>query len=343
MQNFNLLQKDIDKHLIKHGLDLTIEESLDELKSALKSFINDDVRSAPPAKDQNAPKTDIDNTALPKTDQDLIKYITGLDVDKIRKTGDYTTSIDSDAVVSNNSRVRMRFPISDTESFEENQLRANNFFNKAIFIFADGSGSVSYFLNPGIDMSQYIKIVCSRDTGDTDRSRAKFDRYKNSDRMPRQNSSDLGRYAEWTLTQEGVNKIKDVNSGFVNLTSIISDIKSGNFQEALVTLQQSKVGARYAEIKEKIENIQQQKDLTPDIATYVNIISLINNLKVANVNKNANVTIYDLDSSFSDDSKDKSVKFFDEVYNQINVWILANSLKWAADFVSLASDILKKY
>jgi hypothetical protein len=37
------------------------------------------------------------------------------------------------------------------------------------------------------------------------------------------------------------------------------------------------------------------------------------------------------------------VKFFDEVYNQINVWILANSLKWAADFVSLASDILKKY
>ena len=82
------------------------------------------------------------------------------------------------------------------ESFDDHFNKAKNFYNEALYVFTDGAGNTKYYANPGVDLSQYVKIVCSRETGDTQKSRNRFDTHK-----------DRRGYADWALKGEVINRI----------------------------------------------------------------------------------------------------------------------------------------
>lgn len=327
----------IQNELIEKGLDKAIDHSLWKLKADLKYFINEDVRGTSAHQPRTTSDTSLTN--MPKTDQDIIKYLTGLDVGNLSKTKDYTTAIDSNVVVSNNLRVRLRLPISDYETFDQNYQRALDYFNKAIFVFVDGSGNVSYYLNPGIDLTSFVKVVCSRDTGDTTKARNKFDKYKNSNNMPRQGDSEIGRFADWSLKQDAVSMIK---SKFINITNVVKDIKEGNTEGAKSRLRLESAGALNKDIVEKVNDIDDKSKLSPELAIHSNIMSLINNLKIEK-KLSPKLTQYELVSSYSDLEDKKSLKFFDEVHNLINTWIINNTNYWIEAFIKIAQDIIKQY
>lgn len=331
--------RELKKELIQKGLDKPISSSLLDLKTQLKFYINEEVRS----KGANTSGKDSDTPAmnLPKSDEDLLKFLTGIDLTKIRSSQDHTSSVQSNAIVVDNYRARLRFPISDYETFQENHDRAVRFFNQAMFAFVTSSG-VQYFINPGIDMRDSVKVVCSRDTGDTPGSRKKFDAYKDSNKMSRQGNSEIGRFAEWSLKQDAVKNILNGSSGFINITNVIKEIKEGNIDEAQSYLSSTKANSVYPGLQEKLQNLKDKKNLTPEVQTYSTIIDLINNLKIEKVISNS-TTVYNLISFFSETEDKDSLKFFNEVNNQINVWIFNNSQLWFDQFVKLAESILKKY
>lgn len=343
LKNFELLEilkKDIQKNLVEKGLDLPITKALPQLKTELKFFTNNQATVITPDSSKTPEQNALSFSTMPKSDADIIKYITGLDVDKLRKTGDYTTAIDSKVVIVNDNRVRFRLPISDYETFDETLHRATSFFNQAIFIMVDGSGNIKYFMNPGIDLSKFVKIVCSTDVGDTTKSRNKFTNYRDGNRMSRQGDSDIGRFAEWSLKQNFVKTITNPSSGLIDLTKVVQEIKEGNYDDAIRIAGSMKVGNNQFDLIQKINNIKDRKELTPEMAAHSNIISLINNLKIFKDIKNNEVS-YELISSYTEDAS--GTKFFDLIYNDINVWIIQNSVSWFKQFVKVAEDILSKY
>ena len=343
LQNAQLLQefhKEIKDELIKKGLDKPLAEALPELKDTLKTFVNQQIKDKPPGQAPSADDTPGGN--MPKTDEELLKFLTGVDLDKIRKTGDYTSAIEAKVVVVDNNRAKLRIPISDSESFEENYRKALSFFSQAVYAMVDSSGRVSYYVNTGFNVAQYVKVVCSTDVGDTAKSRKKFGYYKNSNKMSRQGKSDIGRFAEWTLKQSGVEQIKNGLTGFINITNIIDSLKVGEYETASSLLKAFTGYGRAASMNEKVDDLKKKQNLTPGMAVHTNIMALIDNLKIQKVIRFSD-TEYDLISTYSTEDSKQDESFFTEINSLITVWIINNSQGWFDQFVAIAQSIIKKY
>ena len=334
------LQKEIKTELIQKGLDKPILSTLEQLKSSLRSFINKQTEKTKPGQTPSDDNTPGGN--MPKTDQEMLKFLTGVDLDKIRKSKDYTSAIESKVVVVDQRRARIRFPISDSETFEQNYKKAMDFFSQSIYAMVDSSGRVSYYVNTGVNMAQYVKVVCSTDTGDSKKSRKKFDYYKNSNKMTRQGGSEIGRFAEWTLKQEGITNITNGLTGFINITNVIDSLKEGDTQTASDLLKSFAGSPKAQGLQAKVDDLKTKTNLTPGMATQNNIMSLINNLKIEKVVKESQTT-YNLISMYSESKDQTNVSFFDEVNSNINVWIIGNSDYWIREFTALAESLLKKY
>lgn len=341
-----LLENEIKETLVKTGLDKPILESLPELQNAFRNFINAQSRpgGAPEAATANAAaKESTPGADIPRSDQELIKFLTNADIAKINKTGDYTTSIQSNFVFAKNNRVRVRMTISDSETFEENHRRADAFFDKATFAIPDSSGRLSYYMNVGANLRGGTKVQCSTDSGNTPKSQRKFDHYKSSNKMPRQNSSEIGRFAEWALTQETVEKIRNGMPGVINITNIMDSIKAGDYQTAEDLLGSYGGNKKLSDLKDKIDNLKTKTNLTPGMEVHANMMELINNLKIQKTYVSDNEVQYDLISVYSEDKSKTGAQFYDEINPIITQWILSNDNKWFDEFVKLAETILKKY
>jgi hypothetical protein len=320
---------------IKIGLDKPLSDSVQELKDVLLSVINKDIKDN---KTQSANTLNEKDLDIPKSQDEIIKHLTNVDLNQIRTKKDYTTFVENKALIVNEHRVRLRIPMSGAETFDMQHSQAISFFNKATFIFNDGQGNLSYHINPGIDMSQYVKVVCSRDTGDTPKSRKKFDNYKNSKKMPRQDSSEIGRFSEWSLKQDAVKYIKQA---FININPIIKDIQNGDYDDALLKLHTSYSGnnPNIQNVKNKVEELRDKKNLQPSTEAYSNIISLIRNMKFAKSIAPTAVR-YTLISNYNSSAEQEANEkiFMDEIQRQIFIWGSINEKLW---FYKLAQVIEK--
>lgn len=335
-QELEIFKEAIKKDVIETGLDLPIQNSLEELKNQLRFILNEKV-PAINSSNTKAPEG-IPNLDMPKSDQELLQHLTGIDIDKIRGTKDYTSGIEAGVVVSDNYRVRLRLPVSSEEDIEENYQKAIQFFNNAIIVFKDSVGNLQYYLNPGIDLSQFVKIVCSRDNGVTERSKDKFEKYKSSNRMTRQGQSEIGRFTEWSLKQVGV---QEILKNFINITPVIGALKSGDYDEASFLLGRNKNGSRTNDLIDKVDDLKNGKNLGPSAASYNNLVQLVANLDIEKT-ITSEETEYKLVSKYN--STETGIDdFLFEVTKEAKLWIITNTNKWIYALVRIIEKTISTF
>jgi hypothetical protein len=328
----------IESTNIENGFDYILKSSAKELQIDLKYLVNNKMPSD--KKEEIINNEDNTQVTLPKSDEDLIKHLTGVDLKKVRKNRDFTSSIDANVVVSKDNRLKLRFPISEFETFDENYVRAKQYFNNAIFVFKQGT-KTRYVLNPGIDLSNYIKVVCSTDVGDTPRSEQVFESYRDSKKRPRQNASETGRYAEWSLKQEGVKQILNSKSGFIDLTDIIDTIKNGKLEEVEEKLARIQPSIQTQQIKQKLDELK-TGNTSPNMQAYLNIIKLINSIVVTKkVTKNK--VNYFLQANSTNTNSTEYDDLYSELLRQIKLWTTVESPEWQAAFIEKAKELIKLF
>jgi hypothetical protein len=340
----NNFKRDIRHDVIENGIDAALEKDLEKYKKELLWAINSRNPNVREQDKQILTEEGLEPTViLPKSDEDILKKLTGIDISKIRGTKDYTSSVESNVVVSNDFRLKLRLPLSPFETFEENYEKAKQFFNKSIFVFGTGAGRTKYLYNPGIDISQYVKVVCSTDVGDTGRSRQVFESYKDSNNRPRQASSEIGRYAEWSLKQEGVQRILQSNSGFIDLTEVINKIKEGNLQDAELLLRDKKLGNKGEELTQKLDDIKKEVNLNPDMEAYAKIVKLVGSMEL-----DKKITPEKVIYSLVVDQPDGEVsRTFDDLYTyvlkDVSLWIGYSSPDWIKTLEDIINKLITRY
>jgi hypothetical protein len=332
---------------IEQGLDNSLDKDLDILKAELKSIINSNI-NLKVVKEEDPHKSTIN---IAKSDAEIINQITKRDLSKIKTTKDYSEMVNSgitiiadrknlknkglDATSSvMSSGANLRLPMSAESTFENQMQLAINHFNNSIFILEE-NGKLYYYMNPGIDLSKYVKIVCSRDTGDTERSRKKFNLYKNG-----RSSGSRGQakdHADWTLLKDGIDVIK---TKFIRLDTIIDDIKDSKYEDAIETINKKNLSnSKVQDIKEEIDNIKSKSNLLPTTKSYSNIITLINSLKIRKriSNYKTSYTLFSVDIENSKEEED----FITAIKREIYLWKISNENHWIDVIIKAVNRSLK--
>lgn len=337
------IKKQMKPQVINKSLDLTLSADLARLKVKLLSMLNNETKSKVEVKNQSLGDTQIN---IKKSDEELIKHLTGVDLTKVSQTKDYNTLADGKlAVITNktaskpidslngsptsrmSSGVNLRLPIGEADSFESQYNQALNYFNNATFVFVDNNGKANYYVNPGIDMTRFVKVVCSRESGNTGRSSDKWDSHR-----------DKRGFADWTLLAEGVQEVK---KNFVNITDVIDKLKEGDYDEAKHILSRvSRKGLQSTDVFSKIDELKEKKSLAPSVEAYNNIVKLIRNLKLEKTVKKDSVS-YTLVSTYDDTTKDFE-NFQDKLRDEANLWQISNEHKWIMTLIQAISKLCEK-
>jgi len=331
----------IRKDVIENGLDKALTEDLEKLKASLKYIVNEGIRRDTDVQEQMDPREL--KISIPRSDEEIIKHLTGLDLTKFMKTKDFSNLTDAGVVMAfdrkrhgykvdeftghpMSSGVNVRMPMSALDTFEAQYNMAVNYFNSSLFIFEE-NGKLTYYLNPGINMTQYVKVVCSNQSGDNQRSRDKFEQHR------------LRRgFADWTMLAEGLEVVK---SKFINLNDVIDRIKEGDFSEAENIMRNNGLRTHKAtDLLDRMDNLTKKKKLDPSTEAYVNIVNLIKNLKISKRITKEKVT-YTLVSSYNETDEDPG-DFFKKMDSAISYWKISNHRKWFTALVQEAEKVIKR-
>jgi len=345
LESITKFKEKLKPEVVDKALDVPFTLDLAELKTKLLSMLNNEQKSKVEVKDQALGETQIN---IKKSDEEIIKHLTGVDLSKVSKTKDYNSLADGNvAVVSNKtmrstlsqrtstslsgvkmpSGVNLRIPMDQLDSFESQQSKALNYYNNAIFVIVDTSGKANYYKNPGIDMSQYVKVQCSTDAGDTEKSRKRWD----------SGTSNRG-FADWTILSEGMDRVK---RDFVNMTDVMDKLKEGEYEEAKHILSRvSTKNTDASEIFNKIDDLKEKKSLAPSVEAYNNIVKLIKNLKLVKTVKE-NSVIYTLASTYDETAKDYG-NFQDKIKEEANLWQISNEQKWIKSLIQSIVNLAEK-
>jgi cell fate (sporulation/competence/biofilm development) regulator YlbF (YheA/YmcA/DUF963 family) len=318
-----------------------VMNSLEEFKAVLLSRIE----SMQPEVDKNLNlnrQVDEQLPVFPKASEETIKALLKVDVSKIRMTDDYTDAHEGKVCLINNYRVRLRLPMSDSETFEESHSKATSFFNNCLFAIKDRGGKVRYIYNPGIDLSRFVKVVCSPFAGDTERSRKVFDSYKNSPNRPTQGDSESGRFSSWSLKQEGLKHVLGAKGGLIDVTSIVDDIQSGNEDSALEKLKGVRSSPVSKDLENKIKELKTSDSVSKDFTAYKDTKKLIKSLKVKKVVKDTKV-------EFRLEGNEPATADFNPVYEElrakisdmISMWNLTNEQDWLNVIMKAIDKVIK--
>jgi len=328
------LTKTIKTQVIDVALDSELNKDLQTLKANLMTTITKELVSPVPVQTTDAGEEQV---PVKKSDQEMIKHLTGVDLSKINKTKDFNTLADGKlAVVQNKVKtkidkstgdstskmsagVNLRLPMSQGDTFENQYSRALNYYNNAMFVFTDSNNRTNYYLNPGMDLTPYIKVVCSTEAGDGKPSTDRWDRIS-------KNGTD---HADWTLLRSGLDVVKQ---SFINITDVVDKMKEGDFDTASGVLQ--KVGQKSQSVgtyTEKIDNLKNDTKLDPTVSSYNNAVKLIRNLKLEKSIKKDR-TFYTLVSTYDADSKDYQ-DFQQKLMSEVKMWKLANQQKYVATMI----------
>lgn len=320
----NNLVKTIKSEIIDWSLDPELGKDLDALKKNLLNAITKEIASPVPIQ---TPEITEEQVVVKKSDQEMIKHLTGVDLTKLNKTKDYNTLADGKLAIVNNKSLRkstidknngnppskmsagvnLRLPMSEADTFENQYSQALNYYNNAMFVFTDNNGKANYYVNPGIDLTPYVKVVCSSEPGDGKIS---------TDRWDRLNA--LGRHADWTLLRSGLDVVKQ---SFINMTDVVDKMKEGEFDIATGVLNKiTQKSTSTTSYTEKISDLKNSNNLDPSVNSYNNAVKLIRNLKLEKSIKKDR-TFYTLVSNYDPNSKDY-LNFQEKLTRETKMWKL---------------------
>ena len=344
------IRKGVKKVVIQDGMDEVLQQDLNTLRVELFKIINQDIKA-----EENRPSGTLDEGSIdiPKSDEEILKHLTGLDIEKFRVSKDFSSLIDAGVVfafdrkrggykIDNtlqgknkstkhtmSSGVNYRIDMSAVDTFESQYAKAVQFFNTAMYVFPDISGKLNYYINPGIDLTDCIKVVCSRDTGDTANSRSRFDNHWKGKG-----------YADWSLKRECLDKIKN---NFTNITDAIDAIKEADYDRATEILTgRSNRSTSISDFQEKVKDLQLRKDLQPSVQAYGEITTLIRNLRIAKKIKK-HMTVYSLISSTPAYGP---IELGAETFNNIlkktvGFWKITHKDKWFKHLVNKTEKLIQ--
>jgi len=232
------LKRDIRTRIVYNGLDERLVSDIRELKTDLLDYINNKKQEVNTAVDTVTQEV----ANIPQSDKELIKHYTGLDLDKFKKTKQISDLVDNEVAFIKKDRnafpvyyktssmspgIEYQLDMTQYDTFDTQYAKAQDYFNNALYVFEE-NGKRYYFKNPGShDLTQFIKVLCSPEVGDTAKSRERFEKYRTGNN--RQRNVDKQGIAIWTLKKEGLDYIRN---HFVDLTSTIDNIKQGDFDQA---------------------------------------------------------------------------------------------------------------
>lgn len=318
-----------------------VMNSLEEFKAILLSKIEETLPATEQKLNLNIPEEERP-PVFPKGTEETLKEIFKVNLEKYRKTSDYTHSIESNVCTVDNNRVRLRLSIGPDEQFDENYQKAVKFFNNCIFAIKI-NGQVRYIYNPGIDLSRFVKIVCSTYVGDTLKSRKVFNSYKESLNRPTENQSEYGRFATWSLKQEGLKQVLGAKGGLINVTSIIKDVQDGNTESALEKLKGIKSSPITKELENNIKNSQQSNSTGNGFKAYQDARKLIKSLEIKKTTKEGKVelAVQGQEPSGAAITYDYEI-LKNKVENLISTWNLVNERVWLEHIMKAIDKVIKE-
>lgn len=334
--------KDLKRHIVNNalfGADKALDKAVDQLKTKLKTIINQDIKTFDSTAQASTETGEIARSLnIPKSKNDLIKHIFGQDL----KDADYfkatsktkTVNDNSNVFVVDNNRIKAWQSVSDGSTLSGEESRFKDRLINGIII--DKASGKMYKLNPN-DVKG-VKLECSKDTGQTLDSEKKFDAYKNSDKISRRKEGPDGRLAVWTVRQDDVNFMM---RHAVSIDEIIERIIDQDYDTATALLRQINTKGEFHTPLEKIRDLKENKNLSPDVQSYMAILTLIRNLKIEK-KMNKEYTKYTLFSNY-DTAVDKNEKFMDSLRQEINLWLASNQDDWFKQMVDQVTKALESY
>lgn len=342
------LKKEIRKDIVDNGLDERLKLDIAQLKRKLLSYINSAKQTIETPKTKDEPVL-----TTTKSEEELIKHFTGLDVNTIKKNKNFQELVDNKVAFVRKDKnmlgndpaphkmtpgIQYRLDMNEFDTFESQHSKAIDYFNNSLYVI-ELNGKRLFFANPGgHDLSQFVKVLCSKDTGDTKAARDRFESYRTGNERFR-NANRAG-FADWTLRKEGIDYIK---KNFVNLTDVVEKIQNGQEEEA-VTSANSKSGrsTTIKEFQEKVENVKDKKNLKPSTEAYLNIVKLVKNIALHKATITDGVR-YSLVTTEGSSTEEKDSEFLDKVRNEIYLWEVANQEKWVSTLINKIEKLLIKH
>jgi hypothetical protein len=340
------LKKDVRKNIVDYGLDERLSSDIIQLKRKLLGFVNT-------AKQQvEVPvKKDEPQLTTTKSEEELIKHFTGLDAQTIRKNKNFSDLVDNKVAFVRKDKnmlgndpaphkmtpgIQYQLDMSQFDTFETQHSKALDYFNNALYVIEEG-GVRRFFVNPGgHDLSRFVKVVCTKDTGDTAAARERFESYRNGN----DRSRNVGGMASWTLRKEGIDYVK---KNFVDMTDVIEKIQNGQEDEAISSANaKSGRSTTIRDFQEKVQDIKEKKNLAPSVEAYVNIVKLIKSMRILKTMYSEGVR-YSLVTNDSSSTNDKDEEFLDKIRNEIYMWEVAHQEKWVSTLLRKINKLLQDY
>lgn len=326
--------KELKIDVIQNGLDSNLAFSISAIKKDLKFFVNSQPRTRDTPNQTKEEPTEAETglgqtrVSVPRSEEEIVKFITNnsADLSKYSKAKDFTSLNESNVLFGhknkggqNHNRITLRMEIDPSDTVETHYNKAKAFFQKAMFVLPDSAGKLNYYTNPGIDLTQHIKIKCSTLTGLAEGIKPR--RGLTPDERFDRDSKNKG-YAEWTIKQDAVDEIRN---NFTNITSIVEAVKEGNLELANTLAKVVDKNDSLKEIPQQLQKLQNKEDLTPSIESYMTLIDMINTLKFSKKVTESGPT-YSLISEVDEVDKESSV--YSDVIKNIKSWFSMNEIQW---------------
>ena len=343
--DFPKFAKRFKEEVIVKGLDAPISSSVLELKKELKRVVNTQANQSQPASiiNQTTAAPVNTNPLLSKSKEDILQYLTGADLNKHNPSDNYNISDGSNILSAqynkqsgDPNRMDIRISINPYESIEEHYTRALSIFQSSVFAIPNNKGELDLFINAGEDLTDVTKIDCSTLTGTTD---IEPDFGMSPNRRFERDKRSKG-YATWTLKQNFVKRIRQNQTKFINLNPVIENIQEGNFDEAKLYLNRVRPSSEINNLVDKVDNLAQGKDVPENVQGYLNILRLINTIKIHKRVTDTTIT-YTLVSLDADTETSK--KFLDEVRTALVLWSASNADKWFKEMVKVTTKLIREF
>lgn len=317
----------VRKELIENGLDDTLSNSIKFLKAHITETINTQVRYKKVIENYSDLEED-HNINIPKTQKDVIKELFDIDLDKVNPNMDYTKYGQTNAVLINSNRAILKMDESIFSDPAQSYEKATKFFQEAIFIDLSGPTPSYFYADPKFNVEKWVKAFCSRDTGLTDRTKHRFNKFQNKGE------------SEWRIKQEG---LKQLRKNSVDISSIVNLVLKGDYETAANALKSKPYSRLNYYIDQKIQKLQKGQSTTTDYAIYTNINTLIKNIRFEKVIQK-NMVTYRLVSTYNDVNEDSAAykNFFDELNATLSMWFLLNEKEWFFALVDKAEKIIQE-
>jgi hypothetical protein len=231
--------------------------------------------------------------------------------------------------------------MSESDTLESHLARGTKYFNSAMFVLTDENGRARYYVNPGVDLTPYVKIVCSNTTGNSERAQQVFNRHKTGERSGNRKESTRTPkdHADYTLLNEAIPIIKDK---FIDITDAMEAMKYGDYDEAksILLKKSARNKQELHELLGQLDKYKEGKELATSTQTYRNVVEMLKNLKLSKQVKK-NRTYYTLTTKYDQEITD-TAGFEDRLTKAIQLWKIDGNQKWVQQLVKKNMSLIKK-